>query len=846
MKQYIKLIFALNSCLLNTITYKAALAQVNVDNTLPNPSSISQQNDLIIIDGGTQNGANLFHSFQDFSVFPNQTVLFNNNLEVRHIFSRITGNSISQIDGLIQANGQANLFLMNPNGLIFGPNARLNLGGSFYGTTANQIFFEDGTSFQTQQTNSSSLLTISRPIGLSFNNPGEISVRGVGNTLELFGLIPIQRLSNPTGLSVKPKQTLALLGGRITLEGGILQTDGGHIEIGSIEAGQIHFNSVSNSELFDYSAVSEFEDIIFSDQSLVEVRGTQGNGLIGLQGKNISILESSTVLSQNFLQPAKLIRLEATDTITIEGVIRDSAITSSGIRSEALGWGKGADIRLKSQTLLLDNGGQVISQTFGAANAGNVFVSNANLIKVNGSVGNIITLLSSSTFGEGNAGNLNIKTGQLEVLSGAELISASLNKGNAGNINLSATDYILSEGFDPLFLSPSSIGSSTLGSGNAGNITINTANLIVEAGGQIQTDTTGDGQAGNIFINASESVKVDGNIPQSIAVSQITSGANLVDESLRELISFLVEIPEVLTGDSGSIVINTPNLSVTNKGIIAVKNDGLGRAGNISINADSVFVTDFGQITAASKAEDGGNINLRLQSLDVSRDGSISVQAENLGNGGLIKIDAERISLDNGSISATTESGDGGNVDLQANFLFSENSMISARSNGLGNGGNINFRVGSGMVFFGQNEIVAEAIEGNGGNISIVTPVFLPSFQTEISASSSFGVDGNVELQTPDNNLLSTIIPVQAQILEVDDKIAQNCSPQNQNRFVITGSETLPPTPENLPSRIIEYYPGQDINSNIPTQPNAVIQTEQGEILLVNLCLNSLKKTITN
>ncbi len=844
MRDYLNLLFVFNSWLLTTITDQAAIAQINVDSSLPNPSSASHQNQLIIIDGGTQNGSNLFHSFQEFSVPTNKTVLFNNNLEIRNIFSRITGNSISVIDGIIQANGQANLFLLNPNGLIFGPNARLNLGGSFYGTTANQIIFEDGTYFQAKEANASTLLTMSRPIGLSFDNPGEISVQGLGNTLQLFGLIPIQRLSNSMGLSVKPEQTLALLGGKIRLEGGILQTDGGHIEIGSIESGQIRFNSVSNNQLFDYSAVSEFDNILLSDQSLVEVRGIQGFGVIGLQGKNISILESSTILSQNFLQPAKLIRIEATDTITIKGVIRDSAITSSGIRSEALGSGQGADIRLKSETLLLDSGGQITTQTFKDANAGNIFV-NSNLIRVNGAVSNIITLLSSSTFGKGDAGDLDIQARQLEILRGANLISASFNMGKAGDINLIITDYIQLEGFDPLFLSPSIIGSSTLGSGNAGNVTINTAKLTLERGGTIETNTISDGQAGNIFINASELVKVDGSIPKSIGVSQITSGANIIDESFQELISFLVEVPDVLTGDSGNITINTPNLLVTNEGRVAVKNDGLGRAGNINIHGDSVFVTNFGEITAASQADDGGNINLRVNSLDLNSHGNISVQAENLGNGGIINIDAERISLNNGSsLTATTESENGGNINIRANFFFSENSIISARSTGSGNGGNINFTVGKGIILFGENEIIAEAVEGNGGNISITTPVFLPSASTRISASSSFGLDGNIDIQTPDNNLLSAIIPIKAQILEVDESITQNCSPQNQNRFVITSNQSLPPTPENMPGRIIEYYPGQPENeSKLPIPPNAVIKTEEGKILVVNLCLKRKART---
>ena len=151
--------------------------------------------------------------------------------------------------------------------------------------------------------------------------------------------------------------------------------------------------------------------------------------------------------------------------------------------------------------------------------------------------------------------------------------------------------------------------------------------------------------------------------------------------------------------------------------------------------------------------------------------------------------------------------------------------------------------VGQGIVLFGENEVIAEAVEGNGGNISITTPVFLPSATTRISASSSFGLDGNIDIQTPDNNLLSAIIPLKAQILEFDESVTQNCSPQNQNRFIITSPESLPLTPENLPGRIIEYYPGQQEENELkqPVSPNGLIKTEDDEILLVNICLQGLK-----
>lgn len=124
-----------------------AFAQITQDSTLPNNSQVTTQGNITIIEGGTQLESNLFHSFKEFSVLNGTTAEFKNTEGIQNIISRVTGKSISNIDGILKANGTANLFLINPNGIIFGTHASLNIGGSFIASTASSLNFADGTKF---------------------------------------------------------------------------------------------------------------------------------------------------------------------------------------------------------------------------------------------------------------------------------------------------------------------------------------------------------------------------------------------------------------------------------------------------------------------------------------------------------------------------------------------------------------------------------------------------------------------------------------------------------------------------------------------------------------------------
>ena len=138
------------------------------------------------VDEGRRLGNNLFHSFSDFSIPTGGAVIFNNATDATDldaIINRVTGQNVLNINGLIRANGDADFFLLNPNGIVFNNDAVLDIGGSFLATTAEQLTFADGSVFSTDIAQPT-LLTISVPRGLQFS-PSSGSVKAVGEGFNL-------------------------------------------------------------------------------------------------------------------------------------------------------------------------------------------------------------------------------------------------------------------------------------------------------------------------------------------------------------------------------------------------------------------------------------------------------------------------------------------------------------------------------------------------------------------------------------------------------------------------------------------------------------------------------------
>jgi filamentous hemagglutinin family protein len=729
-----------------------AQAQVLPDGTLP--TLVSSPNNLdFAIDGGSRSGPNLFHSFSQFSLPTGGTAVFNNSTDIQNIFSRVTGGTASNIDGLIRANGSASLFLLNPNGIVFGPNARLDIGGSFLGSTANHIQFADGVIFSA--TSPTPLLTVTAPIGLQFGpTPGGITVQGPGHRLSAVGIVsPLDRSNNPVGLQVGADRSLVLIGGEVNLSGGMIATQGGgHLEIGSVQDSRVNLSPSGLGWVGDYSAVQQFSDIHLAQQSSLDATG-RGSSIL-LQGKNIGLTEGSVALIQNFgLGKSGDITVRATGSLDLTGNTIDGRL-GSVIQLDNLGGGAGGNSNITAAEVKISEGGAISSRTFSPAPGGNINVNVTGKILIDGvAPANPVAAssIATGTYNSNDAGDVTIATGRLSILNGGSFSSLTVGSGKAGTVRVNARDLVEVAGNNLLTLTPSTLVSTSFSSGNATDVLINTAKLVVREGGIIGSSAYVTAAAGDVIINASESLALSGRANGSITASRIASTAEILDPATQAAYG----LPPIPQGDAGSLRINTPSFRITDGAYVTVKNDGPGRAGNLEINSRSIFLNNQAAITASTASGNGGDIRLNVQdSLLIRHGSSISATAAGRGSGGNLSIDAPIVlGIDNSDITASAFQGQGGKITLTTQGIF-------------------------GLKFRDR-----------------LTP------NNDITASSEFGVSGTVQVNTIGVNPSVGLVTLPVDPVDPSQKIATGCGSTQNSSFIATGRGGT----ANNPSQMVTF-----------------------------------------
>jgi filamentous hemagglutinin family protein len=781
-------------------TASCAIAQIIPDRTLPNNSNVTINGSTFNITGGTQAGRNLFHSFQQFSIPTGGTASFNNGLDIQNIFSRVTGGSVSNIDGVIKALGNANVFFLNPNGIVFGKNASLNIGGSFVASTANSIKFTDGFEYSATAHPTSPLLTISVPSGLQFGtNPGGIQVQGDGQGLRQ----DTRLIDTQNALRVEPNQTLALVGGDITLKGGTVKTAGGRIELGSVgRNGLVSLTPINKGFSLGYSGVQDFGNIQLSQQSDVDASG-EGGGDIQVQGRKITLTSGSVI-------EASTLRANPGGTFTVTGseaveLTRLTTEYSTGLFNRVYpgAIGKAGNLTINTQQLLVQNGAQISASTFGAGQGGNLIV-NANTIQLTGTTpdGEVASGLfaqQARSNGTGSAGNLIINAQLLQVLNGAGVGVATFGVGRGGNLIVNANTIYLA-GASPDVTFPSSLYTDSFGSGNAGNLIINTQHLQVQNGAQISSSTFSAGQGGDLIVNAN-TIQLTG------ATSDGKHGSSLS-----------VQANSRATGIAGNLTITTGELFVNGGAQISASTFGAGQGGNLIVNANTIQLTGTtpdrkvasGLLAVQSNSNgtgSGGDLIINTHELFVQNGAIVSVRNLGTGTAGNLNINARSIGLDNGTLSANTRSNKTTPTQQQATITISSGDLILSRGSNItanASGTNViggNIKIDTDVLAAVENsKISADSIDFRGGQVKInAQSIFLSSDSTITARGVNQQLNGTVQINTPDIDSSKGLEELPIDIFDVSRSINHNlCVASQGSEFIVTGRGGLPPSPYEI------------------------------------------------
>ncbi|HEX2648780.1 MAG TPA: filamentous hemagglutinin N-terminal domain-containing protein [Burkholderiales bacterium] len=627
---------------------------------------------------GQQVGSNLFHSFSQFSLTSGQSATFSGPAGITHVIGRVTGGAPSSIDGTIRSTiSGAALWLINPSGMAFGPNARLDLQGSFHASTASYLKLGSSGRFDAANPGAS-VLTVDAPVAFGFlGAPAPLTVDR-------------SQLITPVGA------TLSLVGGNVSIAGTtaarpLVIAPGGHVNLASLAApGEATLAG-----------------------GAIDTSGAPVLGTISLVNANLT--------TENPSSPA------LPGPITIRGgrlALENSLVSTAHARP-----GTGSDIDIALTGDLQVSGGQIRTTANGGGNPGDISLRAANVSLAGGAIvdTSAFILLGGTVLGGGHAGNITIEaSGDVALLGASRLGNLSFSGGTPSETRITARDVTISE--------RAGIDVSTFGAGAAGNVSISARNLTVSGGGRIAAtpqfdiaSTPGTGPGGRIDVVASGTVAVTG-ADSSISTSTASAGAG----------------------------------------------------GSINMAAQDIVVSDGGRISASSQnpfgiaAGDAGAINLSAGgSVRLSGGGAITTQAATAGGG-----------------QVTIRAGE--------SLVLTDSRITTSVGNGAGNGGNI--LVDPVFVVLANSQILARAVGGNGGDITIVTQYLMvspaESINQSINASSEKGISGTILITSPVSDIGTRLATLPSGYVDPSQLLRAACGARAVgNSFAGVGRGGLPASP---------------------------------------------------
>lgn len=719
--------------LLPHTTPQPCRAQIVPDGTLGSQAStLTVSGPIETVQGGLQRGNHLFHSFLNFNVGAGRSVVFRNP-GVTNILARVTGTQPSAINGLLQIEGNANFFLINPNGIKFGTGARLEIAGSFVAATAPAIPFSDGSLFSATSPTVPNVLTIAVPLGLQ------------------LGAAPSQGAIVNQGV-LRTGQDLTLVADRVEVPG-------------SLQAGRnltLVANTVQVSRRNQSAALAQAQGNLLVQSQVLNL---SGGGQLRIADALVG--QDSAILLGTPDRPIQQITISGPGSGLFTNISPNSSSGSSNPfnnissnQTSNLLSNQGGDIKIFADALSVVNQGQINASTRGARNAGTILARVKGAIQLeNGTIANGVEANAS-----GNGGLIDLTADALTVKQRGQIRSGTVGTGNAGDIRIQAQTVALQDGR----IASGSGGRDLIGLpqtrsfGAGGNLSLTTDSLTVTDDGILSATTFTNGAGGDINITAATVALM--NRGQIAATTESTGDAGSITLNARDRVTISGAPSGIFantgftaktqaTGQGGSIRVTTGDLLLDNRARITVDSQGLGQGGDIQLVAHRVTLRDQATIFAETASTQGGNITIKAQDFLLLR----------------------RNSLISASAGTAQAGGDGGNIQIRSGFvvgLLAENSDIIANA----------FRGDGGQIAITTQGLFGLQFQLQG------TPL------SDITASSQFGNSGSVLITTLNVDPNQGLVALPSEIADSTQQIAQTCSGQQlQNRFVILGRGGLSP-----------------------------------------------------
>ncbi len=748
---------------------------------------------------GAVQGANLFHSFKSFSINSGESATFTGSSNILNVISRVTGGELSTFNGTLNSQvGKANFYFVNPAGIVFGSEAKIDVPAAFHASTVDGLHFADGSNYNVNT--AANTLSISAP--------------------ESFGLTTISAANNSllsvngATLNVKNTQILDLTAGEINISNAVISANEGAVRLtasklnmnqanvsvntnGAEDAGNVDIYATTmnltdgtqitadsngagkggrvsihdadtltvqkgsllsshSNETGDGGAVNiNARTVNLNGNNLGDFTGIATNamstgdaGKINIQATSVNIEGGAEINSSTFGDGNANSVTLSVDDLTIDGKNTPFGATGLGSRANPSSSGHaGMVLVAATNSIKLLNGGQISSATSSSGNAGNVNVS-ANAMRIDGQNNqNTLTGIDSSTNASatGNAGIVNVNVHDLAIMNAGSIASNSSGSGRGGAVQIQ-TDTLNINGQGIASDVFTGISSNAFGQGNAGNVSVISSNISLFEKGRIASNAYQDstGNAGNVSVVANH-LTIDGNN------SEVYTGiaSNTYEGS---------------KGNAGTINVQAAQIKIENAGRITSNTRGQGEAGNLTIEAEDIIIDAknslylAGIASAASPTSTGkvGNIILTAtHGINLSNAAQISIQNNAVVPNtdtltfGKIEITTPALTLNSNSYinAQSTQNADASNINLHiSNALEMHLSSISTRANS-GNGGEI--RIDDGNIMDLKQSSVTTSVDtalGNGGNITVSSPALVLD-NGMIQANAYSGRGGDVFIQ---------------------------------------------------------------------------------------------------